>query len=74
MMRKLVLALWVFWIFHSLAAQQPVHSVAEIAEKDSLDTKLPSISILDNIEVNQDPRLEKMLEWHVENNKKKDYL
>ncbi|MCY1721474.1 SPOR domain-containing protein [Prolixibacteraceae bacterium Z1-6] len=30
------------------------------------------IAILDEVEVNSDPRLEKMLKWHIEKNKKRE--
>jgi hypothetical protein len=70
MMRKPVLIIWAFCIFQSLAAQQYIHSMTENRGIDTLRTEL--LNILDNVEVNQDPRLEKMLKWHIENNRKKE--
>ncbi len=41
-----------------------------ISEKISGEVKQPTI--LQNLHVNQDPRLKKMLNWHIEKNSKKD--
>ena len=56
----------------SLSAQHIFSSGTEYAGKDSIKSEIPDINILDNIEVNQDSRLEKMLRWHIENNRRKD--
>ncbi|MDD4108863.1 MAG: SPOR domain-containing protein [Prolixibacteraceae bacterium] len=39
-----------------------------------LTKKSNEVAILRNISVSQDPRIEKMLRWHIENNKIKDGL
>lgn len=39
-----------------------------------LTKKSNEVAILKNISVSQDPRIEKMLRWHIENNKIKDGL
>lgn len=36
------------------------------------NTAADTIPILNKLDVNQDPRLGKMLSWHIENNKKRD--
>lgn len=71
MMRKLIFVICVLLSCLSLSAQQWNPFMSESEGKDSTDTGLPVMDVLDNVEVNQDPRLEKMLKWHVENNKRK---
>ena len=39
---------------------------------DSMQSDNETIALLENLHVNQDPRLKKMLKWHIENNKKRD--
>ena len=71
-MRALFLVFAGLLFSHLLTAQVTFPSWPENQEQDSLQTEEISIPILDNLDINQDPRLEKMLRWHVENNKKRD--
>ena len=63
-MRRLFLSISVLFLSHVLFAQ--VRFPREINPKDT------TLAILKNLNVNQDARLEKMLNWHIENNKKRE--
>ncbi|MEE4286122.1 MAG: SPOR domain-containing protein [Mariniphaga sp.] len=71
-MRVLFLILSGLFFSHILAAQVTFPGVPEDITADSLQTDSISLQILDELNINQDPRLEKMLKWHVENNRKRD--
>jgi len=46
--------------------------LAQAALSDELQLQNDTIQILENVHEEQDPRLTKMLGWHIENNKKRD--
>lgn len=54
----------------SLFASQFLFAQAIFPEENQEENTQPEI--LKNLELNQDPRLEKMLNWHIEKNIKKD--
>ncbi len=58
--------------FQVLNAQVVFPGLPENPENDLRLSEPDSAFILDNINVNQDSRLENMLRWHIENNKKRD--
>jgi len=59
-------------LFPGLAAQYISPTGTEPAGQDSLESEAPALDILDQLDVNQDPRLRTMLKWHIENNRKRD--
>lgn len=63
-MRRLFLSISILFISHVLFAQ--VTFPKEVNPEDSVQT------ILNKLNVNQDVRLDKMLNWHIENNKKRE--
>ncbi len=71
-MRTVFLVFTVLIFSQWLSAQVTFPSWPENDERDSLQTEEISVPILDKLELNQDPRLEKMLKWQVGNNKKRD--
>jgi hypothetical protein len=70
MMRFLFLLLAGLLIIHIVSAQVTFPGVPEVTVADSVVAE-PAY-ILDRIHVNQDPRLEKMLKWHIVNNRMRD--
>ncbi len=58
--------------FQMLNAQVVFPGVPEGPDETILDAEPDTSFILDKLNVIQDPRLENMLKWHVENNKKRD--
>jgi hypothetical protein len=46
--------------------------LAQVTLPDTLHTENDTLAILKELNVNQDPRLEKMLNWDVENNKERN--
>jgi hypothetical protein len=70
MMRFLFLLLAGLLINHIVSAQVTFPGVPEVTVADSVVAE-PAY-ILDRIHVNQDPRLEKMLKWHIVNNRMRD--
>lgn len=46
--------------------------LAQVTLPDTLQSKQDNLAILQELNVNQDPRLEKMLSWDVENNKERN--
>lgn len=46
--------------------------LAQVALPDTLQSKSDTIPILQELNINQDPRFTKMLNWQIENNKKRD--
>ncbi len=46
--------------------------VAKVSFSENVQPQSDSISILNRLHTEQDPRLDKMLDWHIENNKKRD--
>ncbi len=71
-MRTLILTIAGILFIHVLAAQVTFPAVSQQYPNDFWDSDADAQEILRRIDVNQDPRLEKMLKWHVENNKKRD--
>lgn len=71
-MRALFLLLSGLFFCQLLAAQVTFPAVPGNQAPDSLQTDSTSLQILEELNINQDPRLEKMLKWHVENNRKRD--
>jgi hypothetical protein len=73
-MRALFLILSGLFICQVVAAQVTFPVAPQNNTKDSLPAGSESISlqILDELTINQDSRLKKMLKWHVENNRKRD--
>jgi hypothetical protein len=65
-MRALFLILSGLLFSHILAAQVTFPGVPENSTADSLQTDSISLQIIEELNINQDPRLEKMLKWHVE--------
>lgn len=64
-MRRLFVILASIFLYLGLIAQEtPLEQETSVAAD--------SIPILNRLNVNQDPRLDKMLSWHIENNKKRD--
>jgi len=63
-MRKLFLLISGLFFSHVLLAQ--------VTLPDTLQPKHDTLAILQELHVNQDPRLGKMLNWDVENNKERD--
>jgi hypothetical protein len=59
-----------FLLITSLFTSQLLFAQVTFPEENQEDTIQPVI--LQNLEVNQDPRLDKMLNWHIEKNIKKD--
>jgi hypothetical protein len=59
-----------FLLITSLFTNQLLFAQVTFPEENQEDTIQPVI--LQNLEVNQDPRLDKMLNWHIEKNIKKD--
>jgi len=55
-----------------LAAQSLSAATGDIAGTDSIETKSDFLDIIGTLDIRQDIRLEKMLKWHIENNKKFD--
>jgi len=58
-----------FLFILSIFASQLIFAQAILPEEIQEETNQPVI--LQNLHVNQDPRLEKMLNWHIERNSKK---
>ncbi len=56
----------------SMLISQVVISQVVISNESRRETKLPEI--LNNLTVNQDPRISQMLSWHIENNKIKNKI
>jgi hypothetical protein len=71
-MRFLLLFFVGLFYFQALIAQVVFPGVPENPEEDLHLPESDSVFILDNLNVNQDSRLEYMLKWHIENNKKRD--
>jgi hypothetical protein len=71
-MRALFLLLSGLFFCQLLAAQVTFPAVPGNHAPDSLQTDSTSLQILEELNINQDPRLGKMLKWHVENNRKRD--
>jgi hypothetical protein len=69
-MRFLFLLLAGLLINHLVTAQVTFPGIPEVSVADSVEAE-PAY-ILDRIHVNQDPRLEKMLKWHIVNNRMRD--
>jgi len=59
-----------FLVLISLFACQFLFAQVTFSENNQEDTLQPAI--LQNLNVNQDPRLDKMLNWHISKNKKMD--
>ncbi|NQU52133.1 MAG: SPOR domain-containing protein [Bacteroidetes bacterium] len=59
-----------FLFITSLFASQLLFAQATFSDENQEETTQPEI--LQNLQVNQDPRLDKMLNWHIEKNIKKD--
>ena len=60
----------IFLFITSLFAVQSLFSQTVVSEKNKEETTEPAI--LQNLHVNQDPRLDKMLNWHIVKNEKMD--
>ncbi|RIH66709.1 SPOR domain-containing protein [Mariniphaga sediminis] len=71
-MRRYFLFIAGLFFCQMLTAQVIFPSASDIAGTDSAHIETVPLTIFENVEVNQDPRLEKMLKWHVENNQKRD--
>jgi hypothetical protein len=73
-MRALFLILSGLFICQVVAAQVTFPVAPQNNTKDSLPagSESTSLQILDELTINQDSRLKKMLRWHVENNRKRD--
>lgn len=61
-----------FLIFISILINQLIFAQVSIPEDKMQESNLPEI--LKNIEVHQDPLVEKMMEWQIENNKIKNKI
>lgn len=59
-----------FLLFFSLLLCRILFAQTSVSEEQL--TPADTIPILSRLDVNQDPRLGKMLSWHIENNKKRD--
>lgn len=68
-MRALFLVVSTLFICQQLLAQ-PVFP--QSSQNNTAPLKENGIPILSDLNVNQDPRVEKMLRWHISNNKKRD--
>ena len=71
-MRKLFLVFAGIIFSQWLSAQVTFPSWPDTPEEDSLQTGEILVPILDKLDINQDPRLEEMLKWHVQNNMNRD--
>lgn len=56
--------------FHQLAHAQA--AFPERMPSDTLQSENDSIPLVSELNINQDPRLKKMLKWHIEDNKKRE--
>lgn len=54
-------------LFIFIFTGQFIFAQVSLPDEQTQDSKLPEI--LNNIQVNRDPIVDKMLEWHIENNK-----
>jgi hypothetical protein len=61
-----------FLIFISILTKQVIFAQVSFPEDKMQETNLPEI--IENIEVHQDPLVDKILEWHIENNKIKNKI
>lgn len=71
-MRVLFFILSGLFFCQVLSAQATFPVMPENNLADSVQTDSLTFQLLDNLTINQDPRLEKMLKWHVENNRNRD--
>lgn len=75
MIRTLILFVPLIFFFRVLTAQVIMPVVPGFSSPDSppdTGSVYEFISLLNRLEINQDPRLESILKWHVENNRKRD--
>jgi hypothetical protein len=72
MMRPLFLIFAGLMICQLGLAQVTFPGRSEINVEESVEAESGPDFILKRVKANQDPRLEKMLKWHAENNKKRD--
>jgi hypothetical protein len=71
-MKTFFLVISGFFLFQMVAAQVTFPAMPDTSGSDAAETDEIRLKILDNLNINQDSRLEKMLKWHVENNRKRD--
>src|SRR5690554_52925 len=71
-MRFLILIIVGIFSFHFLNAQVDFPGVPENPEESLNAHDADTTFILDNLNINQDSRLENMLKWHIKNNRKRD--
>lgn len=71
-MRFLLLFIAGIFSFQLLNAQVVFPGIPESPESGIGETQSDSLSFLENLNIEQDPRLENMLKWHVENNRNRD--
>lgn len=71
-MRLLFFILSGLFFCQVLSAQGTFPVMPEKNLADSVQTDSLTFQLLDNLTINQDSRLEKMLKWHVENNRNRD--
>jgi hypothetical protein len=71
-MRFLFLVLTCLFSFQMLHAQVVFPGTPENPDEAYPGNEPDSLFILDELNVNQDSRLENILKWHIENNKKRD--
>ncbi len=71
-MKTIFLIISGVFLFQMAAAQVTFPALSDTMVSDTAGNEEINLNILDNLDINQDSRLEKMLKWHVENNKKRD--
>lgn len=71
-MRKSVLIIFGILFCQFLMAQVMFPAAPQNDLENTLESEAESVEILEQLEVIQDPRLEKMLKWDIENNRKRD--
>jgi hypothetical protein len=72
MIRSLFLIISGLLVCHLAGAQVTFPGRSEYNPKDNYEAESGPLPLLNRINVNQDPRLNNMLKWHTDNNKKRD--
>jgi len=72
MIRSLFIIIAVLFVSTHTWAQVTFPGRSEYNPTNNSEAESGPLPLLNRINVNQDPRLEKMLKWHTDNNKKRD--
>jgi hypothetical protein len=72
MKRSLFIIFTGLLVCHLAGAQVTFPGRSEYNPRESSEAESGPSHLLNRIQVNQDPRLDKMLKWHTDNNKKRD--